>query len=162
VGVDVEAPTISGGEPACLGLDRVEPHPRFLHHPLQLREGQSGDGRDVGVHEPGTLERQRQGGLGDLAGLPHRHPAGHDERPDSGEPVADLDGLTQVRAAGVGGLADREGELGHTELRHKRGAVAGDGQLALPHRGGSDRVDRVHRRPVHGELELLEGGRVLC
>jgi hypothetical protein len=81
--------------------------------------------------------------------------------PGLGEPVADLDGLTEVGAAGVGGLVDRERELGDAELRDQGCAVAGDGQLALPDRGGSDRVDRVQRGPVGGELELLDGGRVL-
>jgi hypothetical protein len=160
-GVDVEAPAISSGLAAGFGFGRVEPDPGFLHDAFELGERElRGDRCDVGVHEPGTLERQRQGGFGDLPGLPHRHPAGHDEGPGLGEPVTDLDGLAEVGPPGVGGLADREGELGDAELRDQGCAVAGDGQLALPHGGGSDRVDRVHRGPVHGPLEHPHLGRV--
>jgi hypothetical protein len=81
----------------------------------------------VGVDEPGSGHGQGHGGLGDLAGLPHRHPPGHHLLPELGEAVADLDGLTEVGPSGVGGLADREGELGDTELGDQGCAVAGDG-----------------------------------
>jgi hypothetical protein len=52
VGVDVEAPAIGRRVAAGFGIDRVEPHPGLLDHPLQLRLGELRGGRcDVGVHE---------------------------------------------------------------------------------------------------------------
>jgi hypothetical protein len=154
VGVDVEAPAVGRRLAAGFGFDRVEPDPGLLHHPLQLGERELRRGRgDVDVHEPGTLERQREGGLGDLAGLPHRHPAGHDPRPEPGEPVAGLDRLTQVGPS-------RVRELGDTELGTNGAPSPAIGQLTLPHRGGTDRVDRVHRRPLGSQLELLGLGTI--
>ena len=49
-----------------------------VHGPVDLRVGAPvRDGGDVLVDEPGSVLGQDDGPGGDLAGLPHRHLAGH-------------------------------------------------------------------------------------
>ena len=82
-------------------------------------------------------------------------------RPDAGpeprEAVAQLDRLAEVAPAGVGRQPEGGGELGDRELRHQRRTGSGDRDAgvavgALPQvRRVGEGVDRVHRRPLHGE-----------
>jgi hypothetical protein len=155
VGRHVEVPSLGREESTGFCFGGVEPDPGLLDHSLELGVRQLGRTRgDVLVHEPGTRHRQGEGGFRDLAGPPDwQPPIGH-EGPDLGAAVADLERVTEVAPAGVGGHADGEGELGDAELRDQRRTLARDRELALP-RGRSEAVDRVHRRPLDRELELL-------
>ena len=63
---------------------------------------------------------------GDPAGPPRRQVPGPDPGPGPREPVPQLEGLTEVGLAGLGGQPDRGRELRHTELRHQRRTGSGD------------------------------------
>ena len=55
-----------------------------------------------------------------------------DPGPGLREPVPQLEGLTQVGLAGLGGQPDRGRELGHTELRDQRRTRSGDRDRLVP------------------------------
>ena len=77
------------------------------------------------------------------------------------EPVPQLEGLTQVGLAGLGGQPDRGRELGHTELRDQRRTGSGDRDrgVAEPDRV-TDRLRRVQVRPRAGRVEQVDLGGV--
>ena len=130
----------------------VEPLDRLGDEPVQLRRTDpTGDGGDLGVDEPGGLDRQRggrvDGGLGDRAGPPRGNPAGVDLRPQPRQPVAQLEGVADELLRR--GRRDPEdgAELGETELRDQRRTLTRDGLLVLTtgHRERRGRVDRLRR-----------------
>ena len=153
---------IVGGLPAAPGLLGHEPDDRLLDQPVHpagpdpVREP-----RDLGVHEPGPREREGDRGAGDPPGPPRRQVTGPDPRPGLGEPVPQLEGLTEVGLAGLGGQPDRGRELRHAELRDQRGAFSGDRDrgVAEPDRVG-DRLRRVQVRPRAGGTEQVRLGGV--
>ena len=119
--VNVEVPLLGRRDPTLLGRGGVELRAGGLHGALDLRErAVVGDGGEVPVHVGGGVHRQRGGLLRDPAGLPHRHLTGGHPRPESREPVAQLDRVPDVGGAGVGADPDRERELRDRELRHRR------------------------------------------
>ena len=104
-----------------LGFGGHEPADRVGDQPVDLRRTDPVRvGGDVVVHEPRRRQRQADGLPGDPPGTPRRQLTGDDTCPGLGEPVAQLDGLTQVLLADLGREPDRERELGHAELRHQR------------------------------------------
>ena len=74
-----------------------------------------------------------------------------DPGPGLREPVPQLEGLTEVGLAGLGGQPDRGRELGHTELRDQRRTGSGDRErlVAVSAQNGRviDRLRRVQVRP---------------
>ena len=100
-------------------------------------------------------------GAGDPPGPPRRQVTGPDPGPGPGEPVPQLEGLTEVGLAGLGGQPDRGRELGHTELRDQRRTLSGDRDrgVAEPDRV-TDRLRRVQVRPRAGGPEQVGLGGV--
>ena len=156
--VDVEVAGLQRLESVGLGLGGVEPDGGLLDNPLDLRPGagpQYGD--EVGVDERGTFGWEGRGEVGDLAGLPHRHPPRHDGVPELREPPAALHGVPDQRPPGVSGAADREGELRDAFLVHGGGAVPGDLQGPHPERDAEvDLVAGVRGRPLTREAEQVD------
>ena len=148
---------IVGGLPAAPGLGGHEPDDRLLDQPVYpagpdpVREP-----RDLVVHEPRRRRAQGDGRPGDPAGPPRRQVTGPDPRPGLGEPVPQLEGLTEVGLAGLGGQPDRGRELGHTELRDQRRTRTGDRDrgVAEPDRV-PDRLRRMQVRPRTGGTEQV-------
>ena len=148
---------------ACLGADLfgfvgVEPGTGFLDGPVDLGVGAAVRHRcDVTVHERSCVGGESDGAGGDLAGLPDRHLAGHDARPEAGEAVVGLDGVAEVALPGVGGDPQGERELGDAELRDQGCTLTGDRELALGavHVAAST-IDSAGCMIAHcdGELEL--------
>ena len=147
----------------------VEPLDRLRDQPVQLRRTDpTGDGGDLGVDERRGLDGQGggrvDGGLGDRAGPPRRHPAGLDLRPQPREAVAQLEGVADELLRR--GRRDPEdgAELGEAELRDQRRTLTRDGLLVLTTRHGErsrvvDRLRRVQVGPPGGEDEQLCGCR---
>ena len=154
-GVYVDVPAVVGGLPAAPGLLGHEPDDRLLHQPVHpagpdpVREP-----RDLVVHEPRRRRTRTRWSPGRSGGP--ATPAAHRTRPSprSWEPVPQLEGLTEVGLAGLGGQPDRGRELGHTELRDQRGTGTGDRDrgVAEPDRV-TDRLRRVQVRPGAGSTE---------
>jgi hypothetical protein len=89
-----------------------------------------------------------------------------DLRPQSGEAVAELEGVADELLRRGGGDPEGGAELGDTELRDQRGTLTGDGFLVLTPRDGErcgvvDGLGRVQVGPRRGEDQLLGGGAVL-
>ena len=162
VGVHVGVPAVRGGLPATPGLVRHEPHDRLLDQPVHpagpdpVREP-----RDLLVDEPRRRRAERDRGAGDPPGPPRRQVTGLDPGPGLREPVPQLEGLTEVGLAGLGGQPDRGRELGHTELRDQRRTCSGDRDrgVAEPDRV-TDRLRRVQVRPGAGRAEQVDLGGV--
>ena len=161
-GVDVEVAVLRIRGRVDVG--EVEPLDRLGDQPVQLRRTDpAGDGGDLGVDEPGGLDRQGRGrvdgGLGDRAGPPRRNPAGVDLRPQPREAVAQLEGVADELLRR--GRRDTEdgAELGEAELRHQRRTLTRDGLLVLTTRDGErsrvvDRLRRVQVGPLRSQDEL--------
>ncbi len=166
--VHVQVADLGGGEPVGLGLVGVEPGGGFLDQPAQLGGADLvGDRGDVGVHERRRRRGQGHGAVGDVAESEGLQVTGLESFPAPSEPVAALDGLGEEAAPGLGGAAQRGGELDDRELRDLGAALATQRQSRLvpglvP---GLDRADQrvagVHRRPPRGGLHHLAGGVVL-
>ena len=124
----VEVPPVGGGLAALLGLVGHEPGDGLLDEPVEL-EGPDPvrDVRDVGVDERGRLRGSGRWWRAAIRRAFHagRSPLGH-PAPQPREPVAQLDGLPEVAAPGVGRQPERGGELGDRELRHQRRTRPGD------------------------------------
>ncbi len=126
-----------------------------------------GDRGDVGVHERRRRRGQGHGAVGDVAEPEGLQVTGLESFPAASEPVAALDGLGEEAAPGLGGAAQRGGELDDRELRHLRAPFAAQRQSRLvpglvPRGDRPDhRVAGVHRRPPRGGLHHLAGGVVL-
>ncbi len=122
--VHVEVADLGGGEPVGLGLVGVEPGGGFLDQPAQLGGADLvGDRGDVGVHERRRRRGQGHGAVGDVAEPEGLQVTGLEPFPAAPEPVAALDGLGEEAAPGLGGAAQRGGELDHRELRDLRAAL---------------------------------------
>ena len=160
VEVGVEVAVLGGEQAAVLGLVGVELVAGFLDGAFELRDGAPvRDGCDVLVDEPGTVGGEGQGGLGDLAGLPHRHLTRDHALPQAREPVAGLDRVAEVPLPGTGRHPQRQCELGDAELRDQGCTLAGDRELVLgpvDHRRVEDRLDRVHDRPLDSEAGAFD------
>ncbi len=74
---------------------------------------------------------ERDGLLGDPAGLPRRQPTGHHLCPAQRQPVTQLDRLTDVGTSGALVDAQRGRELGHGELLDHERTLTGQPQLTL-------------------------------
>jgi len=117
-----------------------------------------GHRRHVLVHERRGLRGEPEGFSGDPAGLPRRQLPGGELVPVPGQPVPQFQALTEEPLPGLGGQPDRGRELRHRVLRHRRRAVAGQGQpglVAAPVEVGGRLVQRVlgmHDHPLDGEL----------
>ena len=123
----------------------------------------SGDGGDLRVHEPRSLESQRRRGvdgrLGDRPRPPRRDMTRLDLRPQPGEAVAQLEGVADELLRRGRGDPEHRTELGDAELRHQRASVAGEGFLVVrpwdgERGGGVDGLGRVEVGPPGGEVEL--------
>ncbi len=143
-------------------LVRHVPDDRLLDQPVHpggpdpVREP-----RDLVVDEPRRREAQGDGGAGDPPGPPRRQVPGLDAGPGAREPVPQLERLTEVGLAGLGGQPDRGRELGHAELRDQRGAGPATGTGVSPNRTAStDRLRRVQVRPGAGRVEQVDLGGV--
>ena len=142
----------------------VEVEPGLLHQPFGVDLVDPGrGGGDQPVGEQGGLDGEVGGLPGDQPGPPHRNRSGPDQVPEPWEAVGELEGVGDQLAGGV--VADREGggQVGGGELRHPRGAGAGErGQglavqvdLAPVRRGLVGRAG-VQVCPDQGELEFLD------
>ena len=121
--VDGEVTTVGGVTAALLGQVGHEPADRLIDQPRELGGlDPVRDRCDVGVDEPGGLDAQgvADGLVGDLPGLPRRQVTRDDPRPQLREPVAQLQGVTEVVLPRLGAHPDRGRELRHAELRHQR------------------------------------------
>ena len=126
--------------------------------------------RDCGDEPVGVgdrLAREVVGLPGDRPGPPHRHPARDHEVPQAGEAVGQLQGVGDQLPARVEDDVERGGQLGRGELGDQRRAFAGergDGlveQVGLAPVGGPLVLRAgVQQRPLHGELDLSDGGLV--
>ena len=150
---DVEVPGLRGGLAFGLGGLGVEPGLGLLDQPGQLGGADLvRERRDLGVHERRRLRGQAQGAFGDERQPPGRQVAGLEPGPAAPEPVAALDRVGQVAAPGLGGAAQRGGELDDGELRDLRAPLPTHRETGLvplidrPDQG----VDRVHRGPACG------------
>ncbi len=92
------------------------------------------------------------GGLGDLAGLPRRHPQRFDGRPDPGEPMLEVQGVGQQLEPGQGGDPESGGERFGRERRHQR--------RPLPTQGFVGRVEAGEAGVGPGHKPRLGSGRV--
>ena len=151
--VDVEVAVVRIGGRVESG--EVEPLDRLGDEPVQLRRTDpAGDGRDLGVDEPGGLDRQGRGGvdggLGDRACPPRGNPAGVDLRPQPWEAVAELEGVAHELLRRGRRDAQDGAELGEAELRDQRRTLTRDRLLVLTTRHGerSHVVDRLRRVQV--------------
>ncbi len=76
---------------------------------------------ELGVHEASGGCLERDGLLGDPAGLPHRQPPRHHLAPEPGEAVAKLHGLGDVVTSALLRHRQGDGEVGDRELAdHER------------------------------------------
>ena len=161
-GVHVGVPAVRGGLAAAAGLVWHEPHDGLLDQPVHAAGADPvREPRDLVIHEPRRRRAQCDRGAGDPPGPPRRQVTGPDPGPRAREPVPQLEGLTQVGLAGLGGQPDRGRELGHTELRHQRRTRSGDRDrgVAEPDRV-TDRLRRVQVRPGAGGAEQVGLGGV--
>ena len=147
------------------GLVGVAVQPGLVQHRVQGQDPVVPSAhRQVPVHERHRLLRQGGAGAGDLAGLPGLQPAVLDQRPQPGQPEAQLDGLAHQPQPGGEGQVQRGGELLHGVLRDARGADPGQRDLVVErhavaqgsaagagpeHRGRLLLGDRVQVHPVH-------------
>ena len=133
-GVDVEVPVLrirGRVEPG-----EVEPLDGLGDEPVQLRRTDPpGDRGDLRVDERCCLDRQGgrgvDGDLRDRAGPPRRHPTGLHLRPQSGEAVAQLEGVADELLRRRRRDPEDGAELGEAELRDQRRTLAGDRLLVL-------------------------------
>ena len=150
VGVHVGVPAVRGGLPATPGLgsgmNRTIASSTSRSTPLgRIRCANAATWSST---NPAAAGLRAMVCAGDPAGPPRRQVTGPDPGPGAGEPVPQLEGLTEVGLAGLGGQPDRGRELGHTELRDQRRAGSGDRDrgVAEPDRV-ADRLRRVQVRP---------------
>ncbi|CAM3803670.1 hypothetical protein NOMA109596_11535 [Nocardioides marinus] len=80
----------------------------------------------VRIDERSGLGGELTGDLGDPPDAPHLHLAVEESLPDLRQSVAGFDRIRDQYPAGVGGAAQRRGELDDRELRHLGGAGAGE------------------------------------
>ena len=111
-------------------------------------------------------DAQVHGLVGDPAGLPGGQVAADHSLPESGESVAQLDGVPEVAFAGFGAQADGGGELGDGELLDQWCAGAGDRDVGVPEGpqsqglGVLEGLGGMHDAPPDGELEQVGLGPV--
>ena len=163
VQADPDTTCLGGLDRAGLGFLGVEPDPGLFDQPVEHhRSDPVGDRSDLPVHERRALLGEADGGLRDPAGPPRGQVTGLEPGLDARQPVANLDRLTEVGPAGVGGLADHQRELGHAELRHLRRTRPGHRQLPLPEQviDLGDGLNRVHHRPVGRQRQQIGLGPV--
>ena len=127
--------------------------PLGLHHPDPVRHRSQPP-----VHLRRTRRREGEGVLGDPAGPPpHQLTTGH-PCPQQRQPVADLQDLPDVPAAGLGGHPQRCRELDDRELRHERRTGTRQRQAGVPavlhDRGGIGLGHFMVGAPVHDQLDL--------
>ncbi len=164
--VDGEVPPVGGAAAGLLGGLGHEPGDRLLDQPVDHPDADLvRDRRQVPVDVGRGLRTQRVGDglLGDPTGLPGRQVPGGHPRPQPRQPVAQLEGVSDVALPGLGGQPDRGRELRDRELRHQRRPRAGDWdrRIAEPtrvaggaeHLGGLQRLRRMLGRPHHRRLQ---------
>ena len=152
VRLDREVPPVRRRAAPLFGLLRHEPADRLIDDPVELdRADLVRHRRHLHVHEPRRLDAEgtADGFVGDPPGLPRRQVTALDSRPQSGEPVAQFQGVTQVVLPGLGAHRDRGRELRHTELPHQRCAGSGQGDRLL--------IDPREVDPGGVALRIVEG-----
>ena len=130
---------------------------RLVDQPVELDRVRSG-ARSAPRAGPQTTRRlgEEEGLLGDppAPATAADHPSMH-SLPHPGQAVAQLEGVADVPLPRIRRHPQRRGELGDRELRHPRRTLTRDRHPRLAIRTGreglglQDRIDRVHRRPVH-------------
>ena len=89
--VEGDVPAIGGLLRVLAGLVGHEPRRGFGHQPFQLGVADLvREPRDLGIDEPGGLEGQGEGGLGDPAGPPRGEVTAQHPAPGAGQPVLQL------------------------------------------------------------------------
>ena len=126
----------SSGSVGRIHAGEVEPLDRLRDEPVQLRGTDlPRDRGDLGVDEPGRLDRQRRcrvdGDLRDGPSAPSGDASGVDLRPESREAVAQLEGVADELLRRHRRDAEDGAELGDAELRDQRRTRTGDGLLVL-------------------------------
>ena len=155
-GLDGEVAAVRVLEATGLGFVGHVAADRLVDQPVERTGADPVRGRrHVPVHKRRGVLGEEEGLLGDPAGQPRPQVPGLDPPPDPGEAVPELEGVADVPLPRIGRHTERGGELGDRELRHQRRTLTGDRHpgLAVGTRGEGlglqDRVDGVHRRPVH-------------
>ena len=144
--VDGEVPPVRSLVGVLGGLVGHEPGDRLGDQPLQRGEADAvRERRHLRVHERGRLLGQQQRRLRDPAGPPRLQVTGVHPCPDPRQAVLQLHCCRDQRPTGVGGAADREGELGDAELRDQRRAFTCQREAGVPTGGDPGRclVDRL-------------------
>ena len=161
-GVDCEVAVLGIG--SRVGEGEVEACDGLRDEPVELGGSDlRGDGGNLGVDPSGCFGGQGGDGVdgrfGNSACPPRRHAPGVDLCPESGEAVAQLEGVAdELLRRHRRGPEDRT-ELGDTELSDQWAPLAGDRLLVLAptdgERGGRvDRLGWVEVGPLCGEGEL--------
>jgi hypothetical protein len=124
-------------------------------------------GQCLGVDQSGLLGAQHPGGLGDLAGLPVLDLPAQHRGPQPGEPVPQLQRITDQALRGGGAGLQQHPELDTGELGDHRGALDAEPEALGPapprpvgHHGAPTPTGPVHHRhrPLHRPLHRPRSG----